>query len=127
MIGDYGYSEYFRQRWAEGETFINLEHDVVVYPGALKALWDCPEPWCVCDYHLPCHWDRDLEKEINGVPLGCMKISKEMIAKTKGHWDEKVMWDRCDLHLTKAGFKVHQHRPGVVNANPEFLKMVGKD
>ena len=100
--GKYGYFKYFKKRWEEGETFINIEQDIVVYPGALKALWNCPEPWCVYDFHLPCHWDRNLENEKVGVPIGCVKISSEVIKKTKDHWNigpvEPVM---CEQHLTK--------------------------
>lgn len=119
--GDFGYSNYFKDRWEEGQTFINLEHDVVVYPGALKALWDCPEEWCVYDYHLPNHWSRNLEIEVNGIPLGCMKISDKMIEKTKALWDTAVIWNKCDQHLTKCHLKIHQHHPGIVNANPSLL------
>jgi hypothetical protein len=124
--GEYGYSYYFRDRWRSGKTFINLEHDIVVYPGALKALWDCPREWCVYDYHLPVHWERNLEHETRGIPLGCMKISAEMISKTKDLWDVPVPWSYCDFRLTGCGLNVHQHHPGVVNANPELLKLVGK-
>ncbi len=122
LEGDFGYSHYFKDRWKEGKTFINLEHDVVVYPGAIKAMWDCPREWCVYDYHLPNHWRRNLEKEVNGIPTGCMKISKEMIEKTRGYWDKPIIWDQCDQHMTRCGLQVHQHFPSVVNANPVFLK-----
>ncbi len=122
--GNYGYSEYFKKRWSEGETFINIEHDVVVYPEALKAIWNCPREWCVYDYHLPNHWTRSLEQIESGVPLGCVKISKEMIQKSKNLWNTPVMWNECDQHLSKSGVKVHQHYPSVVNANPALLGFV---
>lgn len=123
--GDYEYGGYFKTRWEEGKTFINLEQDIVAYPGAIKAIWDCPREWCVYDFHLPSHWARSLENEKVGLPIGCMKISSEVISKTKGIWDKPVMFNVCDLHLTKslieAGLQVHQHYPGVVNANPVLI------
>lgn len=129
-LGEYGYWDYFKKRWEERETFINVEQDIVVWPGALKALWYCPREWCVYDFHLLCHQGRKLEEEKVGIPLGCMKISKEAIEKTKGHWDGKPVGPyECELHLTKIisfGLKVHQHYPGVVNANPVLLKIIAK-
>lgn len=125
-LGEFGYFEYFKQRWAEEKTFISIEQDIVVYPGALKAIWDCPEELCVYDFHLPCHWDRNLEEEKVGLPIGCIKISEEVIKKTKDHWNvEPVLPYEVDLHFTKIvgkGVKVHQHHPGVVNANLALLK-----
>lgn len=53
--GVYGYCEYFQTRWKEGKTFLNIEQDIVVWPGAIQALWTCPRPWCGYDFHLPNH------------------------------------------------------------------------
>lgn len=122
--GTYGYSNYFKSRWTEGETFINLEHDVVVYPGALQALWDCPRAWCAYNYHLPIHQLENLEDENTNVPTGCVKISKEMIDKLPNYWDTPIEWSKCDQHLSKCGLQVHQHFPSVVNANPALMGMV---
>lgn len=121
--GDFGYSSYFKDRWNEAETFINIEHDVIVYPGAISALLSCPEHWCAYDYSSTSNWAAEGSMGIlHSVHLGCMKISKEFIEKTKGIWDKPVDWHLCDVHLfdeaTKAGIKPHQHFPGVVNANP---------
>lgn len=124
-LGEFGYSDYFKSRWKDKQTFINVEQDVVVYPGALKALWNCPNKWCVYDFHLPCHQMRNLENEKVGIPVGCMKISTELIDKTPDIWDEPIEWVMCEQNLTKqlikAGFQVHQHHPGVVNANSALL------
>lgn len=125
--GKYGYSQYFKDRWETGESFINVEHDCVIWPGAIEALEECQEPWCVYDYSLPNHRLRNLEEEVNGIPLGCMKISTETISKIPECWDEKIDWSYCDQHLTKYALKhrlrVHQHYPGIVNANKELVKL----
>ena len=119
--GDFGYSNYFKQRWEEKEKFISIEHDIVIWPGALEAIWDCPGELCTYDLQLPNHRTRNLEIDTTCVPPGCIKFSKEFIEKTPGFWDKPVKWDMCDQHLIKCGIKVHQHFPGVVNANPALL------
>lgn len=124
-----GYAQYFRDRWKDGKPFINVEQDIVVWPGAIKQLWDCPHDWCVFDFHLPNHQTRNLENEKVGVPIGCVKITANMIAQTSGLWDQNCSWEYCEQQLTKgliaAGFTPHQHHPGVVNGNEVFLDFLG--
>lgn len=121
--GPFAYSHYFEMRWQVGETFINVEHDIAVWPGALKEIWDCKELWCAYDYVVS-DWEHQ-EAELRAVHLGCTKISAEMISLLPHCWDEEVNWNVCDLHLFKqakeVGIKPHQHFPGVINANPALL------
>lgn len=127
-IQDLDYSQYFKKRWEEGKTFINVEQDIVVYPDALEKIAQCSNFWCMYDFHLPNHKMRSLADEKEGVPIGCVKISSEAIEKTPGIWDVPREWIQCELHLTKslidAGFTPHQHYPSVVNANPALLGFV---
>lgn len=127
--GEFGYWMYFKERWREGQTFINIEQDIVVWPGAVKALWDCPHDWCAYDFHLPNHQMRNLENEKVGVPIGCVKFSAKLIAETPEMWQEPVAWEYCEQNITKylvaKGLRVHQHHPGVVNANEVFLDFLG--
>lgn len=118
LEGDYGYYEYFKKRWDERKTFINIEHDVVVYPSALEAIWNCPEEWCAYDYHLPIHRKQSLG---SNVPLGCVKFSPSFIEKTHDLWSEPVKWNVFDVHIAKLGLSVHQHYPSVVNASEALL------
>lgn len=106
--GEYGYFKYFIDRWKEGETFINIEQDVVIYPGAIEAIWDCPQEICAYNYHLPIH------RKNPGTPLGCVKFSKEIIKKMR--W-KKAKWSLLDQQLSL----VHQHYPSIVNANLALL------
>lgn len=119
--GDYGYSEYFKKRWEEKQTFISIEQDIVIWPGAPDAIWNCSRELCTYDIHLPNHRKRNLEAETRCVPPGCIKFSKEFIEKTPGFWDTPIKWDMVDQHLITSGIRVHQHYPGVVNANPVLL------
>lgn len=42
----YRYGRNFAALWNKGEPFIHVEHDIVPWPGAIKELIECPEPWC---------------------------------------------------------------------------------
>ena len=46
MVDDGDYLRYFQQRWAEGKSFINIEHDAVFARGAIEELEQCPKEWC---------------------------------------------------------------------------------
>lgn len=118
-----GYARFLQARWAEGRTWVNVEHDVVFWPGALRELWACPEPWCAFGYsENDCFADQSRTM----FPyLGCAKLGASLIAATSGVWAQKAGWLDCDGHLARtardAGFDVHQHFPSVVNANPLLL------
>lgn len=123
IYGKYGYGRFFADRWKEGAGFVNVEHDVVPWPGAIELLTGCPQPWCGFAY-TDHRWDEHPEL-VHGVPLGCMKIGAELIAATPDIWKQIIDWSHCDVHLfaeaRKAGFWPHQHFPGVVNANNALL------
>lgn len=122
MTDDEAYVRYFEERWAKAETFINVEHDIVPWPGALEELWKCPEPWCAHGYRP----DDDLTREGYSVFLGCAKISDVLIRALPDCWKMKPNrhWNNCDSHLTdyarKHGLVVHQHRPAVLNIGQGF-------
>lgn len=116
------YATYWQVRWDEGTDFINVEHDVVPYPGAIESLESCPEPWCAYGYHLN---DLFADHVRTLFPyLGCVKITHELIALTKDCWSswEDPDWLVCDKRLAEVarshGLDVHQHFPPVTNANP---------
>jgi hypothetical protein len=91
-IGDYGYSKYLNERWEEGQTFINVEHDIVPTKEILESIWNCPEPLCVTAYE--------------GDPpqvsyLACVKISDNFIKERRIDWDHLHFTD-CDTQLWKS-------------------------
>ena len=43
IVGEFGYAEYFRERWQEGRSFINVEHDIVPDWELVTELMTCPE------------------------------------------------------------------------------------
>ena len=94
LLDDYAYSRYFIKRWKEKKTFLNVEHDMVVTPGAIEALRDCRAPWCSIYYGPPG------VKEIRGF-MGCMKFSREFIAAHPRIWF-KMKWGELDRILPRA-------------------------
>lgn len=123
---DTAYVEFLEGRWAEQRAFINVEHDVVFWPGALMAMWLCPEPWCAYGYHETDTFD---DQRLTLFPyMGCTKFGADLILATPDLWAEKPdrTWQDCDGHLARyaraRGFDVHQHFPSVVNANPLLLR-----
>lgn len=122
MEGEYGYSDFFKRRWQDGNSFINVEHDCVPWPGAIEELADCPEKWCAFNYGLPNHRKNPHFGDELAIPLGCTKIGKALIESTPDLWDEPINWLYCDQQLPKTGNKVHQHYPGIVNANRVLIK-----
>jgi len=123
LKGNYDYSQYFKDRWLERESFINVEHDSVLWPGAIESLENCISPWCAFDYRSDTNWDSEYDNGLmHSYQLGCMKITPYLIDHTPGIWDEPIDWHHIDTHLfTQANMKCHQHFPGIVNANPMVL------
>lgn len=92
------YAEYFKERWKEGESFINVEHDVVPSIPVLESLWHCQSPICVTGYVY----------EYMEVPApeitygGCIKISRQFILDHPDLWHEPLpTWSGCDCRITK--------------------------
>lgn len=117
------YWRYLSERWSEGKTFINVEQDVVFWPGALESLWNCPHYWCVFGYGMlgvlnhPRQWP----------PLGLVKFRENFIEDTKNIWNEVDHdWRHLDGNLAQwitdhdvLGY--HQHYPGIINYHPDLL------
>jgi hypothetical protein len=93
-IGKFGYSNYLEQRWTDGKTFINIEHDVVPTTEILESLWDCKSPLCVTGH-----------SDVPGCPeasyLACVKISSDFIAQRRIDW-RGLQWFECDQQLWKS-------------------------
>jgi hypothetical protein len=135
MVDDDSYCGYFQQRWKDGESFINCEHDTVFWLGAIESLERCPEPWCAFDTQ-----DFGAFKRGKMPPLALAKFSAPFIKKYPDVWDEMAdtvsypgvvqagcapSWMWCDafLHGYMANEKVrcHQHFPPVLNDKETFV------
>ena len=135
MTAEDSYPDYWQHRWEIGKGFVNLEHDVLPWPGALVEMWRCPEEWCTFAYGFGEHLGRSSY-------LGCVKFGASFIAKTPGLWDPTTWqatcpqpgfpfwhpglrgpertWQFCDVHLSNyvdshPGLRFHQHFPAVTH------------
>ncbi len=121
-LGAREYSDFLKERWDDRESFINVEHDVVPWSGAIESLIDCPEPWCGYAYHVGA--SRDPHPYWHPM-LGCTKIGLELIERIPDCWDSPVAWYDCDVQLATrgyaAGMSPHHHHPDVIHINPLVL------
>lgn len=103
-----GYGVYWLDRWMAGETFINVEQDVVPLHGVLEEMWNCPEPYCRTEYAYPYAGSR-----IDTSPIGCAKFSDQFIAANYGLFPQKGLhWhDPQHLILNASLNKGHVHNP----------------
>ena len=114
LRGPHAYDRYLTQQWKRGESFVNLEHDVVPHAGALSELEACDRPWCAFGYQV----DHDLGV---GATLGFTKLGSELMEALPEIWHDQHdrHWRNCDVHLYTAarakGLAVHQHYPHVIN------------
>ena len=124
MAGDDSYYGLMADLWARRETFVIVEHDIVVWPGAIQALENCPEPWCTYPYYSSVGWILD--------GLGCTKFGAELLKRFPDYLLEPFPdccrhtrfycgLDRLIAHRAEQlGLKPHVHSPGVVNLNERW-------
>jgi hypothetical protein len=123
----WAYTNHLQRAWRVGVSFINLEHDMVPWPGSLSAMWRCPAPWCFYSYIPSIHPGTC-------APFGAVKFSAEIIAALPDVWDamrkeycdNPRAWAFNDIHFFRYaknhGISAHQHWPSMFNANPAILE-----
>lgn len=106
--------------WANGETFMILEHDVVCRPDVIEEADACPELWCVWQYAPVCPCGNPDCREAWRNMLGCTRFRAEIMAKAPDamdfpadNWDWHNMCDGVGNNLRAAGFTHHWHEPPV--------------
>lgn len=124
MTDGEAYYRLLKRLWTAGEGVITVEHDVVVYPGAIQSLVDCPEPWCTLPYYCSVGWIVD--------GLGATKFAAEFTREHPDFLDPPFptccnhVTNYCGLDRTithkmeEMGLKPHVHLPGVVNLNQQW-------
>ena len=101
------YALYWQERWREGESFINVEHDVVPRPSTLQEMWDCPEDYCLLQYAYP--WEGS---PIDHSPIGCAKFSSNFIAGHQILFLQGQHWHDPQHQIIGASLnKYHLHHP----------------
>lgn len=108
------YWQLFRDEWKRGEEFFIVEHDVMVWMGAIQQLHDCPETWCT----LPsiCHG------RMMTTTLGCVKFGAGLIERNPDFWDDiPSTWFHLDANFSdKMGWpyiRPHSHNPPATHLN----------
>ena len=86
---DTTYFRILRQAWDRGESFINVEHDIVPRETSLDYLGRCPADWCAAPYP---YLDRPRQ-----FGLGCVKFSANLMARRPVMFDAISSW-RNDQH-----------------------------
>lgn len=104
---EYGYADYWVERWTKGERFINLEQDVVPSIDLLWELWTCPEPYCIAQYAYP--WAGS---PVDHSPIGCAKFAPEFIARFPQLFVRRLHWHEPQhLIIDRSLNKYHLHGP----------------
>lgn len=112
---DYTYGCTLSHYWRMGEDFVNVEHDVVPWPGAIERLRKCEARWCIHQY--PIGHSGKLQSA-----LGIVRFSKRLITEQpdacRGWKDTR--WNGLDAQVYGAlqidrGFAPHIHLPPVAH------------
>lgn len=120
--GAHDYGDSLKQLWDRGEGFINLEHDVAPWPGALTEIWGCSANWCMVPIIL--HGAR------NETNFGCVKWNDHFLKITKGIWDKYPRNDVFDWRsldtwfyqtMKEAKTRPHVHPPCALHFNWQHL------
>ena len=81
MTDDLAYGRLLADLWAEGETWLNIEHDIFgVTPEIVREFETCPEEWCSSPYFY-------FGMPVSGTPgggLGCTKFGAQLMARWPG-------------------------------------------
>lgn len=112
-VDDHSYGRIIAGAWQIGESFINVEHDIAPWPGALQALEDCTEPLCAYQYLI--------RGELT-TALGCIKFSDTIMKRYANACEgwEATHWMHLDARVISSlewdrKIKVHLHEPPVAH------------
>lgn len=108
-IDEFSYGRGLADLWDRGDQFVLLEHDIAPWPGLVKQLWDCPEPWCTACVPFP-----------NGTETSGLNINKFVPRGRAPEVWRETPWRMLDgevLHRvrTRLGVNPHIHTPGVAH------------
>jgi hypothetical protein len=110
---EFTYGQTLTRYWQAGETFINVEHDIVPWPGALEALWACDRPaWC--GYEYPVGYSGKF-----GRSLGCVLFHDAFLRTHPDVSWTDVPWSTLDASIYRTmGQTWHTHVPPVAHLTP---------
>ena len=88
---DDAYFDLLARLWRMQETFIVVEHDIIVTEAAIMGLIECPKTWCSCPYP----WYTGM---LHG--LGCTKFDAQIMQEYPKLFD-KIANVSNDIHPAK--------------------------
>jgi hypothetical protein len=125
---DLAYCELLTRLWAEGESFLIVEHDIEIHAAVVPDAVACPEPWCVWPFPGPGFWDTAGNDPLLYESLGCTRFSAALMAAepdaltVAGAMNAGLRagdWRRMDVSilptLRARGYEPHTHWPAVVH------------
>lgn len=86
------YWRLLRDAWAEGEEFFVVEHDVLVWAGAISQMSECSARWC----SLPtmCHG------RYISTTFGCVKFGRDLVERNPAFFDDiPTTWFHLDANF----------------------------
>ena len=78
---DYAYGRLLERLWLDGETFLVVEHDIIVSSSTVQSFADCEEEWCSSPYT---YFNQPVTTSGGG--LGCTKFDKTLMMR----WPEMI-------------------------------------
>ena len=127
---DTAYFTLLSRHWRVGKTFVLLEQDKIPDEGALRELYECPQPWC--SYPVPMAHNGE---PCDFVSLSCTKFGADLMARHPNLMERVGLmdmgyglkhWNRLDMamagqiagrgyvpHWHASGRIQHEHQPGV--------------
>lgn len=114
------YWSLLRTAWKPDHNLFLIEHDVQCRPDIVTAYEECPEPWCMTNYH---HFDEASAEAWHWGIFGCTRFRKELIAATPTLFSELQhrwrpwtdMSTGVGMELRKLGYAPHEHFPRVIH------------
>ena len=116
MVDDGHYWRLLKELWGKGDGFILVEQYIIPWPGAIRELCDCPEPYCAFPYRLTPGPGGI------GYSLGCTKFGTLLIRKYPDAMGKPCSWNTLDGYIKHALPWPHLHIPPVVHLNTERLR-----
>lgn len=123
---EYGYGKLLRRLWAEQESVMVVEHDVVPWRHTIPEMALCPSPYCAAPYA----WGQAV-----GVALGCTKFSSlfmrcypdaaeiacriPSVYGEPGHFRQLDVWLQAAVLRDLYGWQPCAHLPAVGHRNWE--------
>lgn len=121
---DGAYFDLVEKLWGLKETFIIVEHDIVIWPGALHEIWECQEP--LCAYQAPYNITPVGGRRGLSYGLGCLKWHQSLqedFPNLVNDWPRNDRhWTRIDQVIVKKiaelnNDTIHYHWPAIGHLN----------